>query len=48
MGTGQFCTNPGLVLALAGSDTEAFIDQSQQSSPQAHPARCFPLALKNR
>ncbi|MEM8945732.1 MAG: aldehyde dehydrogenase (NADP(+)) [Planctomycetota bacterium] len=25
MGTGQFCTNPGLVLLLAGSDTEAWI-----------------------
>lgn len=26
MGTGQFCTNPGLVLLLAGADTSAFID----------------------
>lgn len=25
MGTGQFCTNPGLVLFLAGPETEAFI-----------------------
>ncbi|MCS6978463.1 MAG: aldehyde dehydrogenase (NADP(+)) [Gemmatales bacterium] len=25
LGTGQFCTNPGLVLLLAGPDTEAFI-----------------------
>lgn len=25
MGTGQFCTNPGLVLMLAGSDTEQWI-----------------------
>lgn len=25
MGSGQFCTNPGLVLALAGPETEAFI-----------------------
>lgn len=25
MGTGQFCTNPGLILTLAGDDTEAFI-----------------------
>jgi NADP-dependent aldehyde dehydrogenase len=26
MGAGQFCTNPGLVLLLAGSETEKFID----------------------
>lgn len=26
MGTGQFCTNPGLVLLLAGDATERFID----------------------
>jgi NADP-dependent aldehyde dehydrogenase len=26
MGTGQFCTNPGLVLLLAGPASEAFID----------------------
>ena len=25
LGTGQFCTNPGLVLVLAGPDSEAFI-----------------------
>jgi 2,5-dioxopentanoate dehydrogenase len=28
MGAGQFCTNPGLVLALAGPDAEAFIDKA--------------------
>ncbi|HEX5105797.1 MAG TPA: aldehyde dehydrogenase (NADP(+)), partial [Pirellulaceae bacterium] len=27
MGTGQFCTNPGLVILLAGERTEQFIDQ---------------------
>lgn len=26
MGTGQFCTNPGLVLLLAGSQTESFVN----------------------
>lgn len=26
MGTGQFCTNPGLVLMLAGPDTERFVE----------------------
>ena len=27
MGTGQFCTNPGLVILLAGERTETFIDK---------------------
>ncbi len=27
MGTGQFCTNPGLVILLAGPQTEAFIEK---------------------
>lgn len=27
MGTGQFCTNPGMVLLLAGAETETFIEQ---------------------
>ncbi len=26
MGTGQFCTNPGVIVLQAGEDTEAFID----------------------
>lgn len=26
MGTGQFCTNPGLVLLLSGSETDSFIE----------------------
>jgi NADP-dependent aldehyde dehydrogenase len=30
MGTGQFCTNPGLVLLLAGPETETFVQQVTQ------------------
>ncbi|MEM8733199.1 MAG: aldehyde dehydrogenase (NADP(+)) [Planctomycetota bacterium] len=30
MGTGQFCTNPGLVLALAGNETESFISSVKE------------------
>ncbi len=30
MGSGQFCTNPGLVLLLEGQETDAFIDAVQQ------------------
>ncbi|MEJ7808273.1 MAG: aldehyde dehydrogenase family protein, partial [Telluria sp.] len=31
MGVGQFCTNPGLVLALAGADFDRFADQAARS-----------------
>ena len=31
LGTGQFCTNPGLVLALAGPDFEAFVDATAKA-----------------
>jgi NADP-dependent aldehyde dehydrogenase len=37
MGTGQFCTNPGLVLLLAGPSTEAFIDQVRLKFEAAQP-----------
>ncbi len=30
MGTGQFCTNPSLVLLVSGSETEKFIDNVKQ------------------
>lgn len=30
LGTGQFCTNPGMVLLIAGSNTETFISAVQQ------------------
>jgi alpha-ketoglutaric semialdehyde dehydrogenase len=35
MGTGQFCTNPGLVLLLAGPATEAFIAELVAKFQQA-------------
>ncbi|WP_029012835.1 aldehyde dehydrogenase (NADP(+)) [Niveispirillum irakense] len=35
MGAGQFCTNPGLVVALEGADTEAFIAAAAQSLTSA-------------
>ena len=28
MGTGQFCTNPGLVMTMAGEESKAFVEQS--------------------
>lgn len=37
MGTGQFCTNPGLVLLLAGDSTERFVQAISQKFEQAPP-----------
>ncbi|WP_429499018.1 aldehyde dehydrogenase (NADP(+)) [Robbsia andropogonis] len=31
LGTGQFCTNPGVVLALAGQDFEAFVSAAAEA-----------------
>ena len=42
MGTGQFCTNPGLVLLLAGPETDAFIEQvREQVRRRRRWARCW-------
>jgi 2,5-dioxopentanoate dehydrogenase len=30
MGTGQFCTNPGLVLLFAGADSDAFVERLKE------------------
>ncbi len=37
MGTGQFCTNPGLVILLAGSETDRWVEQVAQSFEKATP-----------
>lgn len=37
MGTGQFCTNPGLVVLLAGTGTDAFIQQVRDRFSSATP-----------
>lgn len=38
MGVGQFCTNPGVVFAMDGSATHAFVDASRTALP-ASPAQ---------
>ncbi|MCC9602536.1 aldehyde dehydrogenase (NADP(+)) [Stieleria sp. JC731] len=45
MGTGQFCTNPGLVLLLAGEETEAFIEQVKQRYGGAAPGTLLSPAV---
>ncbi|HWB12611.1 MAG TPA: aldehyde dehydrogenase (NADP(+)) [Pirellulales bacterium] len=37
MGTGQFCTNPGLILLLAGEATDRFVDAISKRFEQAPP-----------
>ncbi|WP_239807104.1 aldehyde dehydrogenase (NADP(+)) [Croceicoccus hydrothermalis] len=37
MGAGQFCTNPGLVLAIEGEGLDAFIDAAQTAVKDAAP-----------
>jgi 2,5-dioxopentanoate dehydrogenase len=54
MGAGQFCTNPGIVLALRGADTDAFIAAAKQAleagagttmlTPGIHAAYCEGVA----
>lgn len=37
MGTGQFCTNPGLIITIAGEATEAFIEAVRTKFEQTAP-----------
>jgi alpha-ketoglutaric semialdehyde dehydrogenase len=40
-GAGQFCTNPGLILAIDGPELDAFLSTPPpRSSPRPRPARC--------
>ena len=49
MGTGQFCTNPGLVLLLAGEATERFVAGVTARFDAARPsARCSRAASPRR
>ena len=38
MGAGQFCTNPGLVIAIEGDGLQRFIDSAQQALASSSPA----------
>jgi NADP-dependent aldehyde dehydrogenase len=38
LGAGQFCTNPGLVMLIAGPDTDAFIESVKQAFEHSTPA----------
>lgn len=47
MGTGQFCTNPGLVLLIACEESEAFISQIQQRYQDSTPGTLLSPAVAN-
>jgi 2,5-dioxopentanoate dehydrogenase len=46
MGTGQFCTNPGLIIAIAGADTDAFVDGVAAKFSAATPGTLLSSGVK--
>ncbi len=46
MGTGQFCTNPGMVVMLAGSETDAFIEAVAGKFSGGTPGTLLSTAVK--
>lgn len=47
MGTGQFCTNPGLVLCLRSEATEKFIKETQQKFEESKPGTLLSSAVQS-
>ncbi len=47
MGTGQFCTNPGLVLALRGEATDRFVDAVAERFESAPPGTLLSTAVQS-
>jgi alpha-ketoglutaric semialdehyde dehydrogenase len=47
LGAGQFCTNPGLVLALEGSDTAAFVAGAKGAIAEMKPATMLTGGIHN-
>ncbi len=47
MGTGQFCTNPGLVFVIGGAEANAFIDQVTAAMQAAQPGVLLNRAIQN-
>ncbi len=40
MGAGQFCTNPGLLLAIEGEGLDAFVDAARTALPERRRRPC--------
>jgi 2,5-dioxopentanoate dehydrogenase len=47
MGTGQFCTNPGLLITIAGEATERFVDGVKSKFSANAPGTLLSAAVKN-
>ena len=47
LGAGQFCTNPGLLLALEGSDTDAFVQGAKGAIAEMKPATMLTPGIHN-
>ncbi|GBR10198.1 2,5-dioxovalerate dehydrogenase [Asaia siamensis] len=47
MGAGQFCTNPGLVLALAGPDLERFVERARGAIAKAVSATMLTQGIRH-
>ena len=47
MGTGQFCTNPGVVLGLEGDSSRAFLEHAAASFVEAPPATMLYSGLRD-
>jgi NADP-dependent aldehyde dehydrogenase len=41
LGVGQFCTNPGMIIAIGGEDLERFTGRLSQLIDETAPAKCF-------
>jgi 2,5-dioxopentanoate dehydrogenase len=46
MGTGQFCTNPGLIVAMAGPNTDTFVDAVVSKFQTAAPGTLLSTAVQ--
>jgi len=47
MGAGQFCTNPGLVLAVEGEGLDAFVSAAGQAVTQAQPQTMLTVGIRD-
>jgi alpha-ketoglutaric semialdehyde dehydrogenase len=47
MGAGQFCTNPGIVVTLAGSDSDAFVETAKTALDEVQPQTMLTEGIAN-
>ncbi len=47
MGAGQFCTNPGIVVTLAGADSDAFVETAKTALADVQPQTMLTEGIAN-